>query len=613
VPSGVCASSYYSRTEGDHDFLGVTDMSWSRIVGADGGENWIATAGSPGSGPLQFRMPMGICGTGHGYRIADAMNNRIVVVNIVINNGHAERLNDTSYQVAGFNYPTDVDARGPVPPEDCPYEVVADNGNGQIVQLGIAPTCLSVERIGTQGSGTGQFLNPISVCYGRNSTDHTQNKTIYVADRGNHRVTKVEWFTSPAGHWGFQSFDLGQNADVIAVDVDNFGQVYALDAGQGILYKFSSNLTPIAAYQFHAADGTTFYPHDFAVAHGIQWNDSAYKYLPVVLGDAFITQNYTGSTGVHRYALGVWVLQQSAVYVPRTIDPSPDYVRISHTLTDMAQVTIKVFRNGIVRWQSGPTARVSGPQPTAYWYPAAGDSSGNYLIEIRAASLYSNSDTAVVTIPITIDRSLVNHGPVVMSGPSLECASCSCLVSSYLRGYLISVMAYDVDGDPLTYFWQCDPVSIFGNGLDSMTTSANSVTYHAYVLAPVTEGKVQDVSGLPPPYVSVTVQDDRGGPLAIQEAFFTKCPDGVDDGCCCCFNQGDVDTVNSPGYVDVFDVIEEIAIAFSGHADIRDLECPATRGDVDRVNSPGVTDVMDIIKIIAIAFGSDTPDSPCTL
>jgi hypothetical protein len=77
---------------------------------------------------------------------------------------------------------------------------------------------------------------------------------------------------------------------------------------------------------------------------------------------------------------------------------------------------------------------------------------------------------------------------------------------------------------------------------------------------------------------------------------------------CNCPNQGDV---NPDGVVDLFDVIQEIAIAFSGAPDIQDAMCPTTRGDVDRVNSPGVTDVMDVIRIIAIAYSGGIADNPC--
>jgi hypothetical protein len=80
---------------------------------------------------------------------------------------------------------------------------------------------------------------------------------------------------------------------------------------------------------------------------------------------------------------------------------------------------------------------------------------------------------------------------------------------------------------------------------------------------------------------------------------------------CSCPSQGDVDVINSPGVIDVMDVIEEIGIAFSGSTDPQDPLCPTTRGDVDRVNSPGVTDVMDVIKIIGVAFSGDTVDDGC--
>jgi hypothetical protein len=72
-----------------------------------------------------------------------------------------------------------------------------------------------------------------------------------------------------------------------------------------------------------------------------------------------------------------------------------------------------------------------------------------------------------------------------------------------------------------------------------------------------------------------------------------------------------VDTLNSPGVVDVMDVIQEIAIAFGGDVDIHDPGCPTTRGDVDRVNSPGVVDVMDVMREIEIAYSGGTPDNAC--
>jgi hypothetical protein len=78
---------------------------------------------------------------------------------------------------------------------------------------------------------------------------------------------------------------------------------------------------------------------------------------------------------------------------------------------------------------------------------------------------------------------------------------------------------------------------------------------------------------------------------------------------CNCPHQGDVDTVNSPGQVDMYDVLQEIEIAFSGGLDITDPLCPRSRGDV---NNDQVADTFDVIQIIAIVFSGGSACDPCT-
>jgi len=79
---------------------------------------------------------------------------------------------------------------------------------------------------------------------------------------------------------------------------------------------------------------------------------------------------------------------------------------------------------------------------------------------------------------------------------------------------------------------------------------------------------------------------------------------------CDCPHQGDIASrPTGDGVIDVFDVIEEIGIAFSGSPDIQDPNCPKTRGDVD---NNGVADVFDVIYLIATAFsGGPIPVNPC--
>ncbi len=78
---------------------------------------------------------------------------------------------------------------------------------------------------------------------------------------------------------------------------------------------------------------------------------------------------------------------------------------------------------------------------------------------------------------------------------------------------------------------------------------------------------------------------------------------------CNCIHQGDLAQNRGDGVIDVFDVIAEIAIAFSGEPDLYDPFCPTTRGDV---NNDTVTDVFDVIYLIDHAFsGGPTPADPC--
>jgi uncharacterized membrane protein len=75
---------------------------------------------------------------------------------------------------------------------------------------------------------------------------------------------------------------------------------------------------------------------------------------------------------------------------------------------------------------------------------------------------------------------------------------------------------------------------------------------------------------------------------------------------CNCALQGNI---NGDAVIDVFDVIGEISITFSGQTDPQDAPCPTTRGDV---NNDGVTDVFDVIYLIATAFsGGPEPVNPC--
>jgi hypothetical protein len=78
-----------------------------------------------------------------------------------------------------------------------------------------------------------------------------------------------------------------------------------------------------------------------------------------------------------------------------------------------------------------------------------------------------------------------------------------------------------------------------------------------------------------------------------------------------CPDQGDL---NEDMVVDVFDVIAEIGVAFSGApTPDRDPSCPTNRGDVyiGPSDAWNLIDVFDVIRMIEIAFSGGSPDMPC--
>ena len=103
-------------------------------------------------------------------------------------------------------------------------------------------------------------------------------------------------------------------------------------------------------------------------------------------------------------------------------------------------------------------------------------------------------------------------------------------------------------------------------------------------------------------------ESGKPGTLLVSDATIPPPGQSVlfDVNLCECNFQGDI---NGDGFIDVFDVIDVIGIAFSGGTDPKDPQCPTTRGDVD---NSGVVDVFDVIYLIATAFsGGPNPVNPC--
>jgi len=138
--------------------------------------------GQFGTAPGMLRSPGGIGFSNDGLRliVADSNNNRLQVF------GAADGVNltyQTNYGTAGsgagnYSYPMDVKCH-----PTTSHVFAADNGNHRIHVLTLTvDTLSSVGYYGTQGTGAGQFKNPLGVAV---SSDGTR---LAVADFGNYRI-----------------------------------------------------------------------------------------------------------------------------------------------------------------------------------------------------------------------------------------------------------------------------------------------------------------------------------------------------------------------------------------------------------------------------------------
>ncbi|HWO58019.1 MAG TPA: hypothetical protein VNN55_10680 [bacterium] len=587
VPWGVCAAVDYSPNIAVHDYVAVTDWSWAQVLGADADEpEFIAPFGSQGPGPEQFNRPMGICGGPYVYWIADAGNNRIAEYELQTQPNHPDdRTTGVTYRTQytyGFQYPTDVDRAET-------RMVVADKGNNQVVLFGFG----APERIGppTGGGGILEFRSPSSVCFGRSVVDGAQIDTvIYVADQGNHRVCRL--IRSPYAPFGynFDEFDL-PGTTLQSVDVDNFGNLYALDADSGRVYKFSPSLEPLAVYRFRLPDGVVVRPHDFAIAHGRECVPIT-SCRPMQLADALLTTEFTGNSGIYRFQIGIDVIAIGAYHLPPN-DFSPDtgFVLADYHLTDAAEVFIRVYQGSTTVGFLGPVVQPAGAQRVAV--PLLGSiPTGQYIVEIDAISVYDNSNTYLAEMIVAVDNSF-NHLPRILSPPSLLChgACDTCVENGTITWFRTN--AVDSDGVVVAYQWRAGYGGLFvDNFCDTVTTSADSVLCQVQFGYPTLVGGMN----LVPEDTALRVRalDNRGSVSPPAKLATALC-----DCVCPCLSDPQCD-----GVIDVLDVVSAVGRAFRGAAGTGTPYCPIELADN---NCDGVVDVSDIVRLVNVAFRSASP------
>lgn len=321
------------------------DHGWNRLVYQECLDNWIEAAGTRGSGTGQFLWPRSVdahapCGYWGGWHysvfyyifVADAVNNRIV-----------ELRYHWGYQVmdwlgtitgGGLDLPEDLDINngGTFVPTSDDYLWVL---NGHQIKRFTLDGVLR-KTYGSYGcdGAVGHFCRPTAIVCGRSAwltppyDKYANVDWLYVADDGNHRIALLDKDQYSETITWVKSLPIPSSARISDLEVDNMGQVWAVDSDNGRIYKYTMDLYPLCYFgSFGTGENQFYYPVSFSNTGG---------YLGC--GDVFVAEAWTDSSGGQYFAIGTDVLDFE---VASSVDYYWHY--INYTLVDPSHVTIQIY------------------------------------------------------------------------------------------------------------------------------------------------------------------------------------------------------------------------------------------------------------------------------
>ncbi len=228
----------------------VADEGSERIVRMWGDGTYLSELGGLGSiGGAQLNGADAVAVAPRSGRlyVADAGHNRVLVYGaegkLLARWGAGGGNGAAGNAVGSFNHPSGVAVSSVAPNEEDIY--VADKGNDRIVKLNANGNVL--RQWGGRGGGDGRFHAPSGVAI--NSVGD-----VYAVDSENNRVQQ---FTSE-GHfvakWGFRGTGLGDFSQPTAIAVDCTGSVYVADTNNNRVERFNpvdpppSNCAPLGSW-----------------------------------------------------------------------------------------------------------------------------------------------------------------------------------------------------------------------------------------------------------------------------------------------------------------------------------------------------------------------------
>lgn len=322
------------------------DRDWDRMVYWEGLDYWLRAYGSYGSTGCQFWAPGSIRAYApgndqvfpwyHSVFVGDTENNRIVRLQYYWNsetwvclqpaisgNGLTrprafDHNNDGDYWLEATDYLWVISGQNVLQRWLCDgtYKATHDN-----------PGCDGVP---------GTWCRLTAVASGRsiNTPEPFANTShFYVADAGNKRI---DWLIKVTGTEMLYLFDeVSTSSSIVDLEVDNFGQLWALDGNTGIFTKYTDNLFPLCTYGNTGSHNRFFNPVNISNAGG---------YLGS--GVVVVTESWSDTSGFLRFVIGTDIVDFSI-----TATKANNWLYVNYVLIDPSSVTVKIFdsQGGLVK------------------------------------------------------------------------------------------------------------------------------------------------------------------------------------------------------------------------------------------------------------------------
>jgi len=321
------------------------DQDWDRMLYIECYDTWIRAYGQSGVGAGEFFWPRSLDALAacdeewfsYYYRIyiADTENDRIVKLKYDWRPGYQSMTYDGAITGGGLDRPVDLDLNNNFDfwPDTNDYLWVL-NGSSQIKRFTMDG--ILHNTYGTFGCDylEGHFCHPTAVVSGRSpwlsdphdpfaNTDH-----IYVADAGNHRIVwLIKWHGAEQIEWWDK---IPASSSIVDLEVDNFGQLWAVDGEFGQLTKYSYDLYPLCTFGSLGTGENQFWkPISMSNSGG---------YLG--FGDTHIAEAWTDSSGAQLFVIGTDILD---LFISSSSDHYWHF--INYTLIEPSKMSIKIYNH----------------------------------------------------------------------------------------------------------------------------------------------------------------------------------------------------------------------------------------------------------------------------